>query len=116
MEKVWLCNLILDPFTLIEGCDTTVDSQDFERDFLLHLDAFPNPSDQYINLKFVSKNEHIRICLYDIIGSELKVILNGKVNQGEHLLKLDTDSLAPGKYFLRISSDKSQKTKSFVKY
>lgn len=102
--------------TLIEGCDTTVDSQDFERDFSLHLDAFPNPSDQYINLKFVSKNEHIRICLYDIIGSELKVILNGKVNQGEHLLKLDTDSLAPGKYFLRISSDKSQKTKSFVKY
>ena len=101
---------------LIEGCDTTVDSQDFERDFSLHLDAFPNPSDQYINLKFVSKNEHIRICLYDIIGSELKVILNGKVNQGEHLLKLDTDSLAPGKYFLRISSDKSQKTKSFVKY
>jgi hypothetical protein len=41
---------------------------------------------------------------------------NGRMEQGEHIIKLDTKDIVAGKYFIRINTDKAQKTKAFVKY
>lgn len=100
---------------LIEGCDTTTDSKEYERDFDLRLTAIPNPTIAYINIGFTTQDESITLSLYDILGSELKTIYSGKINAGDHQMKLETHQLAAGNYYLRISGERAQKTIAFVK-
>lgn len=102
--------------SLIEGCDTTVDQKDYNIDFNIDLSVLPNPTQDFINISFASKSTFVSIKLYDIYGSELKTIHNGRMEQGEHIIKLDTKDIVAGKYFIRINTDKAQKTKAFVKY
>ncbi|MCC6815904.1 MAG: DUF1501 domain-containing protein [Saprospiraceae bacterium] len=96
---------------IIEGCVTTSILEDSQRDFSLNLSSSPNPADQYTILSFDTKDEFIRIKLYDSIGSEIKEVYSGNVGQGHHELRLDTSSLHPGNYVVRISSRTAQMTK-----
>lgn len=97
--------------SLIEGCDTTVDQKDYNIDFNIDLSVLPNPTQDFINISFASKSTFVSIKLYDIYGSELKTIHNGRMEQGEHIIKLDTKDIVAGKYFIRINTDKAQKLK-----
>ena len=95
---------------IIEGCFTTSLEEDSKRDFSLNLTSSPNPADQFTVLSFDSKNEFIRINLFDSIGSEIKTVFSGKVNEGHHEIRLDTSNLIQGNYVVRISSASAQKT------
>ena len=74
-----------------------------------------NPAFDFTEIQFNSKNEYLRISLFDAIGSEIKVIYNGKISEGNHTFKIDTNQLTAGNYFVRIASNYAQKTKSFMK-
>jgi len=99
---------------IIEGCAPTA-TEDYDRDFSLSFITTPNPAVDFTEIQFNSKNEYLRISLFDAIGSELKVIFNGKISEGNHTIKLDTNPLTSGNYFVRIASNYAQKTKSFMK-
>ncbi len=96
---------------LIEGCISTAVENDGKRDFDFEISSSPNPADLYTILSFNSKNEFIRINLYDAIGSEIKTVFAGKVSEGTHQIRLETADLSSGNYVLRISSSYAQKTK-----
>ncbi|HRI00555.1 MAG TPA: DUF1501 domain-containing protein [Saprospiraceae bacterium] len=100
--------------SLIEGCDTTTEVEDSARDFNLSLTAYPNPTSDVLNIKFVSKDESVRVSIFDIIGSEIKVLHQGKLNGGEHELKFNTNELSSGHYIVRVSAERAQKTKKFM--
>ncbi|NOT37220.1 MAG: DUF1501 domain-containing protein [Saprospiraceae bacterium] len=114
MEASVVKQLLFEDFQklpIIEGCVTTSVQDDSKRDFSFNLSNSPNPADQYTILSFDTKNEFIKIKLYDSIGSEIKNIFSGNVGEGHHEIKLDTSSLSAGNYVIRISSQTAQKTK-----
>lgn len=99
---------------VVDGCaPTAVD--DYDRDFSLSFETYPNPASEYSNISFESRDEFIRISVYDAIGSELKVLHSGRMSQGKHTLRLDTQELAAGNYYIRIASESAQKTKPLIK-
>ncbi len=97
--------------SIIEGCISTGVEEESKRDFALNLTNSPNPADDYTVIGFDSKNEYVRINLYDSIGSDLKTIFAGRVSEGHHEIRLDTSWLNSGNYVIRIASSTAQKTK-----
>ncbi len=101
---------------IISGSCLSTGTEDVNRDFALRLDNYPNPALDYTIIHFETKNEFIRMSLFDSIGSELKVLFSGKINEGAHQIRLDTSELPVGNYVIRIASDQAQKTKILSKF
>ncbi|MBK9960807.1 MAG: T9SS type A sorting domain-containing protein [Saprospiraceae bacterium] len=101
---------------IISGSCLSTGIEDVNRDFALRLDNYPNPALDYTIIHFETKNEFIRMSLFDSIGSELKVLFSGKINEGAHQIRLDTSELPVGNYVIRISNDQAQKTKILSKF
>ncbi|MBK7233403.1 MAG: DUF1501 domain-containing protein [Saprospiraceae bacterium] len=100
---------------LISGACTISDVEDAYRDYQLELQTTPNPATDYTTISFKTKDEYVRISLYDSIGSELKTIFAGKINEGNHQINLDISNLPVGNYVIRIAGKSAQKTKILSK-
>lgn len=100
---------------LISPACTVSDVNEAERDYALILETAPNPAVDYTLISFQTKNEYIRVSLYDSIGSEIKLVFSGRVNEGKHQIRLDTGFLAAGNYVVRIAGASAQKTKILSK-
>ncbi|MFT6335543.1 MAG: hypothetical protein ACI86M_001389 [Saprospiraceae bacterium] len=79
------------------------------------LRVYPNPTDQKVTIEFESKGEHIKISIFDILGHEIKVITNQNISSGTHILNYDIRDLPGGPYFIRLQTQKLQKTIRVVK-
>jgi hypothetical protein len=67
------------------------------------LSASPNPFNPSTNIRFVmSSSGSVRLTLHDLLGREVRTVLDGPASAGEHILTLNAGSLASGSYFLRI--------------
>ncbi|HEX5624792.1 MAG TPA: T9SS type A sorting domain-containing protein, partial [Saprospiraceae bacterium] len=99
---------------IVDGCAPTSTS-DYDRDFALNFMAFPNPTSAALRIRFESREEFIRLSIFDPIGSEIAVLQSGYMNAGEHQLEFETTDLPPGNYVIRIASASAQKTRSFIK-
>lgn len=100
---------------IIMGCQST---PTVEEDLVesLNIKFYPNPFDQYTQLELELPNSmHIKISLFNALGSELRVITNRKLDQGVHNITIEGYDLSPGNYFVRILSDTFQKTKLIQK-
>jgi uncharacterized delta-60 repeat protein len=73
---------------------------------------FPNPSSQFIHVKFDSKkSKEIEIMVYNELGQLLRKI----VSEGNHLIKIDISDLPSGRYFLLLKGDEGHSSKVFIK-
>ncbi|MBK8484050.1 MAG: DUF1501 domain-containing protein [Saprospiraceae bacterium] len=99
---------------VIEGCSPTSVS-DYDRDFALSFEAYPNPAQESTQIKFESNDEYIRVTVFDSIGSEIKVLQSGRMLRGAHVIDMDLSDLQSGNYFIRIASESAQKTKALIK-
>ena len=81
----------------------------------LELNAFPNPFNGNTTIEFKVKSGWVKISLFDVIGSELKVITNRKFPEGTHQITMEGNDIPAGNYFYRIQTDYGQKTKRLVK-
>lgn len=67
---------------------------------------FPNPFNSTTNFQFnVSELSDITIKLFDILGIEVKILLNQKLNPGTYKLQMDFNELASGTYFYSLIAD-----------
>jgi uncharacterized protein (DUF1501 family) len=99
---------------VVDGCaPTSVD--DYNRDFNLQFETYPNPATDYSIINFETRDEFIRLSVYDSLGSELKVLQSGKMSSGKHTIRLETNDLIAGNYYIRIASESAQKTKALIK-
>jgi len=46
----------------------------------------------------------VRVALYDVLGRQVAVLLDGERGAGEHILALGADRLAPGVYVVRVEA------------
>ncbi|MCK4329205.1 T9SS type A sorting domain-containing protein [candidate division WOR-3 bacterium] len=75
----------------------------------------PNPLSNDTRYKFsIEKPEYVKIYIYDIKGSLLIKLVDKKLNVGEHSVKINTDELTSGVYFLRMDAGKFSGTRKFL--
>lgn len=88
-------------------------------EFLL-VKNFPNPfnpgttisldiSSYYVNLE-----ENIKISIYDILGNEVDILMNEKLNTGEYEIYWDASKFSSGVYFCKVTSKGFHKVQRMV--
>ena len=117
VEEQTVKDLLYDDFQhlpILTTCEST-SAYDILKEGELEISAYPNPFSQTTTIEFTVKSGWVKISLFDVIGSELKVLTNQKFNAGTHTLIMEGNDLAAGNYFYRIQTDYGQKTKRLVK-
>jgi uncharacterized protein (DUF1501 family) len=80
------------------------------------ISIYPNPTSNFINIKFFGTNEPIKITLYNSIGAVVKEITNKTYSSIQYSLKVDIESLPTGNYFVHYQTRGISKTKKLLKY
>ena len=98
---------------IIQSCTVATNTPHEAEEIKMY--SFPNPFENWVTIVFDSKGEKARISIYDMRGSELKVITEQYFSKGEHQLKIDMSGLAAGNYSYRITTKHGQRAKVMVK-
>ncbi|MCB9247637.1 MAG: T9SS type A sorting domain-containing protein [Ignavibacteriales bacterium] len=76
---------------------------------------YPNPFNPTTAIKYSIPDNHIvKLCVYDILGREVKVLVNEYQHKGYYEIKFEASDLSSGIYFYRLSSGKYIETKKLV--
>ncbi len=76
---------------------------------------FPNPASDQTNIKFsLPESMNITLSLYDNLGNEVKTIVAGNQQAGDHLIVISVVNLLPGIYFYTLRSDTFVITKKML--
>ncbi|HEX7358083.1 MAG TPA: S8/S53 family peptidase, partial [Ignavibacteriaceae bacterium] len=79
-------------------------------DFKLYQN-YPNPFNPSTNIKYtIPKNSFVKITLHDILGNEIRTLVNQNVQPGTFQVTLDGSGLASGMYFVRLSAENIERT------
>lgn len=76
---------------------------------------YPNPFNSTATIKFsLTENSYVKIIVYDILGREIRELLNSYRIAGQHSLNFNSNDLTSGIYFYRIAyiSDKNEISKT----
>lgn len=67
------------------------------------LQNYPNPFNPITNISYtIPKSSFVKIIVYDILGNEVKILVNENRSKGEHKIQFDASSLSSGIYYYRI--------------
>jgi alpha-tubulin suppressor-like RCC1 family protein/pimeloyl-ACP methyl ester carboxylesterase len=81
----------------------------------LSVSVFPNPSDDYINLKVITTdNGKYQIDLFDVYGRK-QLVQTRNFMPGENMLRLEIGQLAAGFYIVSIKNEKNQSSAVILK-
>jgi len=76
---------------------------------------YPNPFNPATNIKFnLPKESKVRLTIYDAIGKEITVLVDGKLSAGSHTVTWNASNLASGVYFCRIEADNFKMTNKML--
>ncbi|MDD5363425.1 MAG: T9SS type A sorting domain-containing protein [Ignavibacteria bacterium] len=66
---------------------------------------YPNPFNPSTSIKFdIPKSSFIKLAVYDIIGRELRLLINDYRNAGSYIVNFEAGSLSSGVYIYRLES------------
>jgi hypothetical protein len=76
---------------------------------------YPNPFNPATRIKFgLPFTEHVKVAIYNILGQQVKTILDDFKSEGYYILEFDAGSLPSGIYFYRIQTEKFSQIKKMV--
>jgi len=76
---------------------------------------YPNPFNSVTKITYVIvKKEFIALKIYDLLGREVKSLVNEKQNPGEYAVVFDAGNLPSGVYFYRLSAGSYSETKRML--
>ena len=65
---------------------------------------YPNPFNPSTIISYsVSAKSTVRLAVYDLLGREVALLVNGQQPQGEYAISFDGSGLASGVYLCRLS-------------
>ncbi|MBK9734161.1 MAG: DUF1501 domain-containing protein [Saprospiraceae bacterium] len=108
--------LLFDDFQripFIKDCSTPSGSNDLATTIQAQLT--PNPCTDYTYLNFLNTGKHVKISVFNAIGSQLDVLVNKSLDQGAHEFYIPTNKYVSGSYFVRLAIDNKVKTLKVVK-
>ena len=103
-------NIFLDDININSPTGIEDNAMDFEG-----INLFPNPLTNNSTLEFdLLKSSNVTVKIYDVLGREISVLYNGRMQTGLQKLFIDRNMFASeGLYFIRITSDESEITRKF---
>jgi len=91
-------------FNLSDDALTDVENEGVINEFKLNQN-YPNPFNPTTTIKFsVMGNTKVELKVYDIIGKEIKTLINRELNAGSHSIQFDASNLPSGIYIYEIRS------------
>ena len=76
---------------------------------------YPNPFNPKTNIKFaVQKNGNVTLKIYDILGNEKAVYMNGYLKAGEYNAEINASDWASGIYFYKLAAKDFSETKKML--
>lgn len=76
---------------------------------------YPNPFNPTTNISFTLPNDsNLRLTIINVLGQEIKELINGNKKAGFHNYTFDASSLSNGIYYYRIESELFTETKSMI--
>jgi hypothetical protein len=100
---------------VIKFSPTSVEENyNFPEDYYL-FQNYPNPFNPFTKIKFsVPSTEIVQIKVYDILGKEIRALLNEYRQAGTYEVEFDASNLTSGIYFYRIISGSYSETKKMI--
>jgi hypothetical protein len=76
---------------------------------------YPNPFNPVTTIEYsIPKNSLVTIKVYDIIGREVRTLINSNLVAGNHMVQFDARDLSSGAYFYRITAGDFTDTKKMI--
>ena len=76
---------------------------------------YPNPFNPETIIKFsLKKNGFTKLCVYDLLGAQISVLINGELEKGQHEVRFDASSIPSGVYFYELRHGNSSQLKKMV--
>ena len=76
---------------------------------------YPNPFNPVTTVAFaLPQATHVRLAIYDVLGREVAVLVDGVQPAGRHQVQVDARRWASGIYFFTLGADGQQQTKRMV--
>lgn len=87
-----------------------------EKTGILSLDkAYPNPFNPSTNIRFsVPQSEYVRLVVYDMLGREVRRLVDGVLEAGRHEINFDAENLPSGSYLYRLETLSGSYTKTML--
>jgi len=76
---------------------------------------YPNPFNPTTKIKFnVPKSFIVTLKIFDILGREIAILVNEKLNAGEYEINFDGSNLSSGIYFYKLETNSFSETKKML--
>lgn len=76
---------------------------------------YPNPFNPSTKINFsIPKSEYVSLRIYDLLGREVKVLVNGNLTVGEYEVDFDAKGLASGMYYYSLRAGEFVNVKKMV--
>jgi len=77
--------------------------------------AYPNPFNPRTTIEFeIPQKDYVSIILYNVLGKELKTLINGIKEKGTHQVQVNGTDLVSGIYFVKIQTNNFIKTQKLI--
>lgn len=92
---------------LVKDATSTNDESEFEQPKEFGLDQnYPNPFNPTTNISFnLPQATAVTITVYNMLGKEVAVLVNGQKSAGSHTVAFDASGLSSGVYMYRLQSN-----------
>ena len=106
---VWMAQFVKDnPVSVSETASMLPASFELEQNF-------PNPFNPTTSIRYsVPQSSHVALTIFDILGREIRTLINEVQSPGHYTVTFDGRDLASGVYFYRLTSGSFSATKKFV--
>ena len=76
---------------------------------------YPNPFNPSTKIKFdIPKPSYVKLIVYDVLGREIKILVNEKLNAGRYEINWNGSSYPSGLYFYKIITDEYVSVKKML--
>jgi photosystem II stability/assembly factor-like uncharacterized protein len=76
---------------------------------------YPNPFNPVTKIKYgLAKNSLVTLKVFDILGREIKSLVNAQMNAGEYIIDFDGSDFPSGTYFYRLETNNFTETKKLI--
>ena len=76
---------------------------------------YPNPFNPTTGIRYqIAQNSAVRLVVYDVMGREVAVLVNGQMAPGTHEVRFDASRLASGVYFYRLTAGSFAATRTML--
>ena len=83
-------------------------------DFILYQN-YPNPFNPSTTIKFaIAKSSFVRLSVFDLLGREVSVLVNSKMETGYYSIIWDASKKSSGIYFCRLQSENNVIMKQMI--